>query len=589
MGRQGIASTINGGYLATTTSEVWGGGEPVGGGQIWRLGAVGEPYPACYGPASALTRVAAVPVSAAWLRVSARRSAGKSSGSRVGSVGLSSSVMAGSWATDPSSFVLVLLLPVLLLAGASARGLHQHMHGWDPEIRMPTEREGGGDAEEDDVVGTRWAVLVAGSSGYGNYRHQADVCHAYQLLRKGGLKEENIVVFMYDDIAHNPLNPRPGVIINHPKGEDVYAGVPKDYTGEQVNTRNLYAALLGNKSAVAGGSGKVIDSKPNDRIFIYYSDHGGPGVLGMPNMPFLFAGEFIEVLKKKHAMGTYEEMVIYVEACESGSIFEGMMPENLNIYVTTASNAEESSWGTYCPGMDPPPPSEYITCLGDLYSISWMEDSETHNLKLETVKKQYETVKARTSNFNTYTAGSHVMEYGSKEIKSEKLCLYQGFDPATVNITDNKLRSGHLGAVNQRDADLLFLWYRYKQLKEGPEKKDVLQEISWKTVHRVHLDSSVERIGKFLFGSWGGPSILGAVRPPGQALVDDWECLKSMVQVFESQCGPLTQYGMKHMRAFANICNSGISRDQMETACRSACGNYLSGPMASLGRVYSGN
>lgn len=56
---------------------------------------------------------------------------------------------------------------------------------------------------------------------------QADVCHAYQILRKGGLKEENIVVFMYDDIATNELNPRPGIIINHPQGGDVYAGVPK--------------------------------------------------------------------------------------------------------------------------------------------------------------------------------------------------------------------------------------------------------------------------------------------------------------------------------------------------------------------------
>lgn len=34
-------------------------------------------------------------------------------------------------------------------------------------------------------------------------------------------------MFMYDDIAHNPLNPRPGIIINHPQGDDVYAGVPK--------------------------------------------------------------------------------------------------------------------------------------------------------------------------------------------------------------------------------------------------------------------------------------------------------------------------------------------------------------------------
>lgn len=46
-------------------------------------------------------------------------------------------------------------------------------------------------------------------------------------MKRGGLKEENIIVFMFDDIANNELNPRPGVIINSPQGEDVYAGVPK--------------------------------------------------------------------------------------------------------------------------------------------------------------------------------------------------------------------------------------------------------------------------------------------------------------------------------------------------------------------------
>lgn len=47
--------------------------------------------------------------------------------------------------------------------------------------------------------------------------------------------------------------------------------------------------------------------------------------------------------------------------------------------------------------------------------------------------------------------------------------------------------------------------------------------------HRVHLDSSVELVGKLLFGSDRGPSILTAVRAPGLALVDDWACLKNMV------------------------------------------------------------
>lgn len=56
---------------------------------------------------------------------------------------------------------------------------------------------------------------------------QADVCHAFQLLKKGGLPEENIIVFMYDDIAFDENNPRPGIIVNSPTGADVYKGVPK--------------------------------------------------------------------------------------------------------------------------------------------------------------------------------------------------------------------------------------------------------------------------------------------------------------------------------------------------------------------------
>jgi legumain len=48
-----------------------------------------------------------------------------------------------------------------------------------------------------------WAVLVAGSSEWVNYRHQADVCHAYQILHKNGIPDSNIIVMMYDDLARH--------------------------------------------------------------------------------------------------------------------------------------------------------------------------------------------------------------------------------------------------------------------------------------------------------------------------------------------------------------------------------------------------
>lgn len=486
-------------------------------------------------------------------------------------------------------FQLGLLCYFLLLSLDSSKVADGARRDWNSLLKLPTNHV---DADS-DRIGTQWAVLLAGSSGYWNYRHQADVCHAYQILRRGGLKEENIVVFMYDDIAYDEENPHPGTIINHPQGSDVYAGVPKDYTGEDVSVNNFFAAILGNKSLVTGGSGKVVESGPNDRIFIYYSDHGGPGVLGMPLPPYLYANDFVQVLKKKHDAGSYREMVIYVEACESGSIFEGLLPTDLNIYVTTASNAEENSWGTYCPGMDPPPPPEYDTCLGDLYSVAWMEDSEINNLKEETLLQQYDLVKLRTSNHNTYMSGSHVMQYGNITISQEELYLYMGFDSANSNaslVLENSplLEKTEAKAINQRDADLLYMWQKYKKSKEdSPERLTAQTQLLEFMAHRMHVDKSVKLVGNLLFGPEKGPAVFKAVRPQGEPLVDDWDCLKKMVRTFEGHCGSLAQYGMKHMRALANICNEGISTDTMATVSAEACSQFPAGSWSSLQRGFS--
>ncbi|CAL8996140.1 unnamed protein product [Prunus brigantina] len=463
-------------------------------------------------------------------------------------------------------------------------------------LRLPSEAsrffgrgDDGPDEQDDGTVGTRWAVLIAGSSGYWNYRHQADICHAYQLLKKGGLKDENIVVFMYDDIAYNEENPRPGVIINSPHGDDVYKGVPKDYTGDDVTVNNFFAAILGNKTALTGGTGKVVDSGPNDHIFIYYSDHGGPGVLGMPTSPYIYANDLIEVLKKKHAAGTYKSLVFYLEACESGSIFEGLLPEGLNIFATTASNAEESSWGTYCPGEYPSPPPEYETCLGDLYSVAWMEDSDVHNLRSETLHQQYELVKTRTENDNS-GFGSHVMQYGDVGLSKENLFVYMGTNPANDNYTflgENSLRPS-TKAVNQRDADLVHFWHKYRKAPEGsPRKIQAQKDFVEAMSHRMHMDQTMKLIGKLLFGIKKGPEVLNTVRPAGQPLVDDWDCLKTMVRSFETYCGSLSQYGMKHMRSLANICNAGMTKEQMADASAQACSSVPSSRWSSLHRGFS--
>ena len=64
------------------------------------------------------------------------------------------------------------------------------------------------------TASNHWAVIVAGSNSFWNYRHQADAHHAYNLMLKNGIPEENAIFFAFDDVANSPLNPIPGTIYN---------------------------------------------------------------------------------------------------------------------------------------------------------------------------------------------------------------------------------------------------------------------------------------------------------------------------------------------------------------------------------------
>lgn len=450
----------------------------------------------------------------------------------------------------------------------------QHWKPWDNEVRK----------------GHVWALVVAGSAGYGNYRHQADVAHSYHVLRRGGVLEEHIVVMMYDDIANNPLNPHPGTIRNHPQGPDLYQGLRKDYTGDEVNAHNFLAVLKGDVSSVAKGpnaSGRVIQATSNDRVFLFYSDHGAPGLLGMPQGGYLFADQLHDAIRFRHARQGFREMVLYIEACESGSMFEGLLESDMNVYAMTASNGVESSWGVYCPGMDPSPPPEYLTCLGDLYSVSWMEDVDSNDVSMESLHEQFERVKKRTSNNYTFVQGSHVTEFGDLEIDYEPVSWYMGdscgnsSDCRGASLSASATHSNSIGGYEmmygQREADLLPLILRAESHSDARDELE--RERHARSTIDVHIAEIAQHImqhnKEVLQGSFLQLEHLGkqpVASPSGSpALVDDWNCLREMMHAWESTCGPLGQYGMKHSRTFANLCNLGFDSGHLRASAMTIC------------------
>lgn len=261
-------------------------------------------------------------------------------------------------------------------------------------------------------LAANWAVLTAGSNNFYNYRHQSDVFHTYQVLLKRGFLPENIIVLAYDDIATSTSNPFYGKVFNKPTyrepGIDVYEGVKIDYLGKDVTPDVFLNVLLGNETYTASrGTGRVLKQKAADNIFVFFSDHGSPGSISFPSQ-LLYADQLVTTLKKM--AGTFNKLVFYLETCESGSMFINL-PSDIGIYALSAASPYESSWATYCSPDDVIAGKHIGTCLGDLFSVSFIEDLEENDDILDTLQAQFERVKQATTD-------SKVMQWGDLSISN---------------------------------------------------------------------------------------------------------------------------------------------------------------------------
>lgn len=201
----------------------------------------------------------------------------------------------------------------------------------------------------------------------------------------------------YDDIASSSSNPFKGHIYHTTShSQDVYPGTEKiDYKGKTVTAESFYAAL------------KAVPTTSEDYLFIYYDNHGGTGILGVPDG----CGGYItasDLNKALNAIPAYKKAFFGIEACEAGSVAQEFNAPNLG--TITASNPTESS---YAAVYD----SQMGTYLSNEFTNYWLADM---------IDNPTETVGELFTNVKTLTTGSHAMYYGDESVKDLSVTLFFG-------------------------------------------------------------------------------------------------------------------------------------------------------------------
>jgi legumain len=265
--------------------------------------------------------------------------------------------------------------------------------------------------------------------------------------------------------------------------------------------------------------------------------------------------------------------------------------QSINAYVTTAASGFEASWGTYCPPMDKINGVPMDTCLGDLYSINWMEDSDLTDLSGESLKEQFQRVKTETNM-------SHVHEFGSKTVKKEIVGNFQStYDKGQNEDNASQEQAAHKpvdweaeptasdASVDAHDIDLVVAFYRYLRASAGESRRSLAADLMDQVREREAVDEVFSRVHE-LFSQHAGHPLQLSESAGDQ---DDSDCVAAASTIFERTCDGLepvskaiddgsrrvgrgfSSYSIQYAGTLVDLCASTLSMDEVEAILRQAC------------------
>lgn len=211
-----------------------------------------------------------------------------------------------------------------------------------------------------DDLRDRKALLVASSTGWGNYRHQADVLNVYSMLKDFGWSDDDIILVMSDDIAYNQKNPYQGQIRVSEDGDNLYDDVVLDYRLDDLTPSDICSILEGDEE---GHLPVVLDTDSSTNLFLYWSGHGDPGCFLFGKSDRFTAEMLRDSFQQMSSESRYRKILFCAEPCFSGGMIKAA--EGINGILGISST------------------NEYEFSFADSYSIelgAWMGDRFTGNL-----------------------------------------------------------------------------------------------------------------------------------------------------------------------------------------------------------------
>lgn len=264
--------------------------------------------------------------------------------------------------------------------------------GWEwNKQKSQTFDENQTDITYSELTGHK-AVIVAASSTWTNYRHQADALAFYHLLKTCGYTDDDIILIMADDLAYNEKNPWQGVVKRTLDGENLYTDVQIDYRLGDLTLNDLSIILSGTAD---DEHPIVLDSGSGDNVLFFWSGHGSLDGLVWNESRTPVTGTMLNnILTRLYNEKRFRKMFCITETCYSGGVAEQC--EGIpGVLFLTAANGQETS---------------KADILSEELGV-WMTNRFTSVLLQYLTSNTSRTLRELYLETFTKTLGSHVMLY----------------------------------------------------------------------------------------------------------------------------------------------------------------------------------
>ena len=179
----------------------------------------------------------------------------------------------------------------------------------------------------------QYAVLVQGSNGWENYRHEADVLNIYQMLKAGGYDDDHIILVSSDDAANASENTDRGAVRTDPDGANLREGAVIDYKNADLTPADIVNILKGEKT---DRTPVVLPADAGQNVLLFWSGHGrskatnGIDEMAWRDLPTgqgMTASLLSETLQQMADQKQFRQMLVCLEPCYSanmGKALEGI-------------------------------------------------------------------------------------------------------------------------------------------------------------------------------------------------------------------------------------------------------------------------